>query len=301
MSDLSSIEKLKFEKLFGMNSGYVIDFSNRTFEQFVLEHTGVEIYDEKYNYGSGSKANRLRAFWDKEPNFLVAKFLEQLLNYWASTNKINRLVPESNPKAEYYDACLKILERLKKDSPIENIDVIMPNSDDETFSLLAKSIRESIENNEPAGALDRLHTFVVKHIRELSEKHSISYDKKVPLHSLFGGYVKFLKENNLIESEMTERILKSSISVLEAFNGVRNNQSFAHDNPILNDNESVLIFNNISNTIRFINAIEKKIADQCARGDDREVEWTDIPFSDEEVEAAGDEWIQMEVDRIRGK
>ena len=113
MSDLSSIEKLKFEKLFGMNSGYVIDFSNRTFEQFVLEHTGVEIYDEKYNYGSGSKANRLRAFWDKEPNFLVAKFLEQLLNYWASTNKINRLVPESNPKAEYYDACLKILERLK--------------------------------------------------------------------------------------------------------------------------------------------------------------------------------------------
>jgi len=284
-----------------MNSGYVIDFSNRTFEQFVLEHTGVEIYDEKYNYGSGSKANRLRAFWDKEPNFLVAKFLEQLLNYWASTNKINRLVPESNPKAEYYDACLKILERLKKDSPIENIDVIMPNSDDETFSLLAKSIRESIENNEPAGALDRLHTFVVKHIRELSEKHSISYDKKVPLHSLFGGYVKFLKENNLIESEMTERILKSSISVLEAFNGVRNNQSFAHDNPILNDNESVLIFNNISNTIRFINAIEKKIADQCARGDDREVEWTDIPFSDEEVEAAGDEWIQMEVDRIRGK
>src|SRR3989344_4230978 len=223
MSDLSSIEKLKFEKLFGMNSGYVIDFSNRTFEQFVLEHTGVEIYDEKYNYGSGSKANRLRAFWDKEPNFLVAKFLEQLLNYWASTNKINRLVPESNPKAEYYDACLKILERMKKDSPIENIDVIMPNSDDETFSLLAKSIRESIENNEPAGALDRLHTFVVKHIRELSEKHSISYDKKVPLHSLFGGYVKFLKENNLIESEMTERILKSSISVLEAFNGVRNN------------------------------------------------------------------------------
>ena len=211
------------------------------------------------------------------------------------------MVPESNPKAEYYDACLKILERLKKDSPIENIDVIMPNSDDETFSLLAKSIRESIENNEPAGALDRLHTFVVKHIRELSEKHSISYDKKVPLHSLFGGYVKFLKENNLIESEMTERILKSSISVLEAFNGVRNNQSFAHDNPILNDNESVLIFNNISNTIRFINAIEKKIADQCARGDDREVEWTDIPFSDEEVEAAGDEWIQMEVDRIRGK
>ena len=32
---------------------------------------------------------------------------------------------------------------------------------------------------------------------------------------------------------MTMRILKSSISVLEAFNDVRNSQSLAHDNPVL--------------------------------------------------------------------
>jgi hypothetical protein len=51
---------------------------------------------------------------------------------------------------------------------------------------------------------------------------------------------------------MTERILKSSISILEAFNDVRNNQSIAHDNPILNYNESVLIFNHVSSAIKFI-------------------------------------------------
>jgi len=41
---------------------------------------------------------------------------------------------------------------------------------------------------------------------------------------------------------MTERILKSSISILDAFNDVRNNKSLAHDNPVLNRNESLLIF-----------------------------------------------------------
>lgn len=44
---------------------------------------------------------------------------------------------------------------------------------------------------------------------------------------------------------MTECILKSSISTLEAFNRVRNEQSFAHDNSILNYDESLLIFNHV--------------------------------------------------------
>jgi len=46
MSDLSSIEKLKIEKLFGMDSGYVLDFSNRTFHEFTILTTFiVEEYD----------------------------------------------------------------------------------------------------------------------------------------------------------------------------------------------------------------------------------------------------------------
>ena len=59
---------------------------------------------------------------------------------------------------------------------------------------------------------------------------------------------------------MTERILKSSISTLEAFNRVRNDQSFAHDNQVLNYDESLLIFNHITCAIRFIEAIERRIS-----------------------------------------
>jgi hypothetical protein len=65
MADLSYIEKRHLEKILGMGSGYVLDFSNRTFEEFVVDSTGKNIYDEKYSSAGGSKANRLRAFWDQ--------------------------------------------------------------------------------------------------------------------------------------------------------------------------------------------------------------------------------------------
>ncbi|MDO9631067.1 MAG: abortive infection family protein, partial [Humidesulfovibrio sp.] len=48
-------------------------------------------------------------------------------------------------------------------------------------------------------------------------------------------------------------------ALLESFNDVRNNQSLAHDNPILNYEESLLIFNQVAASIRFIKAKELQI------------------------------------------
>jgi hypothetical protein len=279
MSDLSSIEKLKLEKLFDMGSGYILDFSNRTFSEFILENTGVEIYDGKYDYASGSKANRLRAFWQKEPNHVVGQLLTILLEYW-KVKKQAGYSEITSAEQTLYDECLRIAERLKQDSPVEHIEAIWPIVEDRDFTLLTKSIKESLRNNEPEVALDRLHTFVVKYVRQLCDKHGIGHDKNKPLHSLFGEYVKHLRQNNLIESQMTERILKTSVSILEAFNDVRNNQSFAHDNPILNYSESVLIFNNVTSTIKFLQSIE---GDEVEKPDASEqgqgkTEWDEISF-----------------------
>jgi hypothetical protein len=278
MSDLTVIEKFKLAKLFEMSTGYVLNFTNRTFQEFILDCTGIDIYDDKYAYASGSKANRLRAFWAKEPNYIVGKLISALLEYWR-TLKITNYQEITEEEQILFNECCKIAERLRQDSPVEHIDAIQPNIDDRDFSLLAKSIRENIQKNEPEVALDRLHTFVVKYIRQLCKKHGIQYDKNKPLHSLFGEYVKFLKQNNMIESQMTERILKSSISILEAFNEVRNNQSFAHDNPILNYNESILIFNNISSIIKFLNSIEMKFLEEDEQNR-IDTEWGNFSFKD---------------------
>ena len=81
MSDLNSSEKRKLERLFGMGSGYVLDFSNRTFAEFVEDSVRRDIYDARYDHGSGSKANRLRGFWNEESNPIVARLLGATLDY----------------------------------------------------------------------------------------------------------------------------------------------------------------------------------------------------------------------------
>jgi hypothetical protein len=233
-----------------MSSGYVLDFSNRTLEEFTLDNTGKDIYDEKYNLNSGSKANRLRAFWDIESNHTVAVFFEALIHEWEEWKS-----PDS--PIEPPDELLKITQRLKVSAPVPDIDAVVPNSQDKDFESLAKEVRDSIDRNEPVAGLDRLHTFLVKYFRVLCDKHDIPNEKKNPLHGLVGQYVKKLREKNLVQSDMAERILKSSISNFEAFNHVRNNQSLAHDNHFISHSEAILIFGHVTSSIRYIEEIER--------------------------------------------
>lgn len=273
MADLTYIERANIEKFLGMRTGYVLDFSDRTFQEFIVEVAGLDIDNEKYHYASNSKANRLRQFIKVESNYIVGKLLSAFCDYWLS--KIHAGEISYCDNEDLYKECVKIVDRLKQESIVENIDAIQPNVDDKDFKLLAKSIRESIEKNEPEAALDRLHTFTFRYLRELCKKHQITYEKSDSLNAVFGKYVKFLTENKHIESVMAEKILKYSINVIEAFNDIRNDKSFAHDNPILNYRESILIFNNISNTINFIESIEtsiKKIEEP------EQTDWTDLPF-----------------------
>jgi hypothetical protein len=276
MSDLTSIEKVKLEKMFEMEGGYVLDFSNITFREFIIDNTNIDISDGKYDYASGSKANRLKAFWAKEANYIVGNLISALLDYWKTKRLINHR-EISQAEQALFDECYTIAERLKQDSIVENIDAIQPYSNDKEFSVLAKSIRESIQNNEPEVALDRLHTYMVKYTKKLCDKYGISYDRGKPLHSLFGEYVNYLRQHRFIESQMTEKILKHSTKILEDFNYVRNHQSLAHDNPILNYHESVLIFNNVSSAIKFIEAIEAEQS-EVDEQDEVQAKWDEISF-----------------------
>lgn len=271
MSDLSNQEKRKLEKLLGMSSGYVLSFSNRTFDEFVFDCTQREIYDTRYDHGSGSKANRLRAFWAAEPSHVVGKLLAELLQHY-----------EEETAAEYVnapllEACKRIAIRLCEAAPVQDLDAIEPITDAREFDLLARAVRECIERHEPETGLDRLHAFLVKYVRTLCEARGISTEREKPLHSLFGEYVKALREADQIKSQMADRILRSSISTLEAFNAVRNDQSLAHDNTILGYDESLFILNHIASVVRFVRDIEAAAVDHRSATEEPEG-WADVPF-----------------------
>lgn len=252
MSDLTASERRKLEKLLGMSSGYVLNFSDRTFSEFFIEYR-IDIDEAQYRTGGDSKARRMRTFWAVAPNNTVARVLEGLIDYGIS----ERCLGDSTP--DLVESCRVIAGRLLVSQPVAELDSLTAISDDRDFEVVAQHVRDAIEKNQPEGALDRLHTFVIKFVRIVCEPHGIEFNREKPLHSVFGEYVRALRDCGHLESAMAERILKSSISVLEAFNDVRNNKSLAHDNPILNYEESLLIFNHVAASIRFITALERSI------------------------------------------
>lgn len=97
------------------------------------------------------------------------------------------------------------------------------------------------------------------------------------VNGLVGAYIKKLRDTDQLGSEMTERILKSGIAKLAAFNHVRNNHTLAHDNTILSYDEALLIFNHVASTVRFVKACEANLVIQKTQT--RTSTWGDeLPF-----------------------
>ena len=83
MGGLTHIEKQKLERELGMGSGYVLGFSNRTFEEFFREVVRIQINETAYDSGSGSKANRMRMFWQKATDDELRRCFGGLLEGWS--------------------------------------------------------------------------------------------------------------------------------------------------------------------------------------------------------------------------
>ncbi|MCY3991675.1 MAG: hypothetical protein OXF50_10670 [Caldilineaceae bacterium] len=78
MSNVTGADRVSLEVIFGMESGYVLNFSDDSFEQF-FDRYDVYIHGARYQTYGTSKANKLRAFWDQEPDELVGRVLFGLL------------------------------------------------------------------------------------------------------------------------------------------------------------------------------------------------------------------------------
>lgn len=140
MSDLTKIEQLKLEKFLVMGSGYVLDFSNKTFDDFILENTNIDISEDKYKCDGTSKANRLRVFWYVEPNYTVGKLTFAFLQRW-KTEKLTKTLEISPLEQILFDECFQISERLLQGGQ-NDVDEV---SIDVHFVQIQKTIIEQIE------------------------------------------------------------------------------------------------------------------------------------------------------------
>ncbi len=107
MSSLRTVEKRYFEDLFGMDEGYVLDFTNSSFAELFQETVGKDIYSDEYSYKGDSKANRLRAFWEIESDSVVGKVLSEMLDYWKYLTLM-----DGGERDPIYAECRQIVEKL---------------------------------------------------------------------------------------------------------------------------------------------------------------------------------------------
>lgn len=169
MSDLTPIEKRKLERLFGMGSGYVLNFSNRTFEEFILDSVGLSINDAKYQYGSGSKANLLRGFWNVESNPIVSKLINDLIDHGQREGLVD--------DTQQVDECRKIVERIAQINPQLDFSILTSKLGVLNFDTVQREISRALESVEkdPEDAVTAACSLVESVCR------SILIELKIPL------------------------------------------------------------------------------------------------------------------------
>jgi phosphatidylserine/phosphatidylglycerophosphate/cardiolipin synthase-like enzyme len=117
MAIVSFTDKKKIKKFLtplATSEGYVLDFSNSTFQDFISSVAGIDIYEEgKYNNEGNSKAKRLWSFLDKESDYIVGIVLLELVEYQKT------LASEYHSVEIQPDEILEIANQLIKGSVVE--------------------------------------------------------------------------------------------------------------------------------------------------------------------------------------
>lgn len=89
MPVIRTVEMQIIDKIFGMEGGYVLDFSDRTMAIFFAEELNIDIDDRQYMDDGTSKAKRLRCFLRKVDAPTASRVLKALWEYRETRRTLN--------------------------------------------------------------------------------------------------------------------------------------------------------------------------------------------------------------------
>lgn len=270
MADLKPREKRLFEEVLGMESGYVLDFSNSTFARFVEEIINIDIYSGLGYENYCSKANKLRQIWQQENDYIVGELMGELLTYYEDSYRKRNQELSSHEKRLVQELRIVVKRMEGSATPL-----FLPVKNEDTLKVLLADIYESLSKNKPTLVLDRLHTFAVKFLRDICIEYEIevedSQGKKYALHGLAGKLKKQYEKDEIVSSSFALTAIQNSISLFDRYNDIRNDKSYAHDNNILNEIEADFVVRAMANVLTFLDNIEtnrKKIKKQHSGNED---------------------------------
>lgn len=251
----SQIRAIEEAVAYPQGFGYVLDFSDRTISEFFEDEFGIDFDDPKYAANGSSKRNRLMTFIATEDAYTVAKILRAV---WDRREGLIRRDGGNVSEAEEDETrrvFLDIVAAVEGSRDIPRTDALDRYARDRTLDELIRDIERDLQANKPEAAMDHLHTYCMKKFAHLLRTRGVECGDDEALHARFGKYRKeLLKERDL--NPFTDRALKSTISLFESYNDIRNHHSFAHDSTILEPAEARYVFDTVSAILIFLRAVE---------------------------------------------
>ena len=110
MANFKSTEMRFLDAIFDMGGGYVLDFSNRTMDEFFMEELEIDISHEMFSKDGTSKARRVRCLLQNADHSTVIRVLEALWKHRKSIREENN-VEEDVANAE--GRFLSLLESIR--------------------------------------------------------------------------------------------------------------------------------------------------------------------------------------------
>lgn len=237
-----------------MHQGFVLDFSDATFNDFVRRRFGIDANAPTYTVDGTSKAKRLRALLR---SLVPGAQAEVLRAFWEHRTLSRGVVRSVKLDQQVASDFLEMLSRLEASSPPIGSDPLEAFSDDPTLLTLIEAIQREIQANAPHAALDRLHTYCVKKFTDLLEREGEVVSDNEALHARAGRYINNMHQRGEI-GEYSAKIAKAAVKVMEQFNHVRNDQSLAHNNTILSVAEGRYVFETVTSLLRFIKTLDER-------------------------------------------
>lgn len=219
----------------------------------ILQRCEYDYQEIGFAYYAGLKGDN----WNKKAIDFTFEGSEKDVNFLKTRIVLLKKMIERSLKPNVSGYLVKDIFFIASD---DNLEIALPEEQGETFDVLSRDIYDALGKGEPTLVLDRLHTYSTKLLRDICNKHHIPINdgtgKNYPLHNLVGMLVKYYKENSIFQSDFVEQAVKMSISTFERYNAIRNSQSYAHDNDVLNKAESIYVVTIITATLTLIHNIE---------------------------------------------
>ncbi len=182
-----------------MRMGYVLDFTNASFEEFFNDYK-IDIYNVKYGFKGESKANRLRAFWEIGPHDILADVLSGLLDCWWRVNP--------QPAFDDMDAvegCKKIIQNIRlqlhQHPSLKNIMQLAESFNAEYLANQIKRMEQSIES-DPSLAIGTAKELVETCCKTILRERGLTIPEKPEIPVLTKATMKAL---NLIPDDVPDK------------------------------------------------------------------------------------------------